>query len=371
MNILFYLHNLWEISATTRLAYDLAIVLRDRFNVNIEFAVNKRIHNDIKNLPFKLYVLNRKGEFGKAQGLRDIIGNNKYDVVFSYMLTQNVILSISKFLSSNKKTVYIGSVHNSDNFMENKEFYKFPYRILMKRIYENLDGIVVVSEAVKEDVNKAFFVKKEKMKVIYNYINIEKIKRLAQSEIPEKDIFRNPVIINVGRVEEQKGQEYLIRAFRIVKQEIPQAKLVIIGDGSLTSRLKNLSKNLNIHKDVHFFGYKENPFKYVAKAKVFAFPSLWEGVGNVVLEAQALGIPVVAFDSQGGHVDVLKNSGILVPLKDVRKLAENLIEILKNTEKWEKYSELSLKNIQNYSVNKKAEEYYNYFLEKIKEKRNA
>lgn len=371
MRVLFYLHNLWDISATTRLSVDLANVLKEKFDVDIEFAVNKKIENDVKNLPFKLHVLNRKGEIGKALALKDLIKKKKYDLVLSYMLTQNIILSITKtFLNNYEKTVFLGSVHNSDNYMGNKQWYKLPYRYLMKKIYENLDGIIVVSKAVEEDVSKAFFVKREKLKIIYNYIDIQKIRSLAQESITseEEKIFKNPVVINVGRVEIQKGQEYLIKAFKKVKEKIPESNLVIIGDGSQMQNLKNLTRSLNIEKDTYFFGYKSNPFKYVARAKVFAFPSLWEGVGNVVLEAQSLGIPVIAFNSQGGHVDVLKNSGILVPEKNVDKLSENIVRILQDENLREQYSKLALENIKNYSVEKKAEEYFNYFKEKIREK---
>lgn len=371
MKILFYLHNLWDISATTRLSVDLANYLSQNFGIQIDFAVNKRIKNDIKDLPFNLHVLNKKGEIGKALALKELIDNNNYDIVLAYMLTQNIILSISKMLSKRKnKTVFLGSVHNSDNYMENKEFYKIPYRFLMKKIYENLDGVIAVSSTVKDDINKAFFVNREKIKVIYNYIDVKKIRSLAKESLSpkEKEIFKNPVVINVGRVEVQKGQIYLIEAFKQIKEAVPQAKLVIIGDGSQRSTLENKIKKLKLEKDVFLFGYKKNPFKYIALSKVFAFPSLWEGVGNVVLEAQALGIPVVAFNSLGGHIDVLKDSGILVESKNVSILAKEILKLLINENLWEKYSLLSIENINKYTVEKKAKEYYQYFSEKLKEK---
>lgn len=370
MRVLFYLHNLWEISATARLAVDLAYALQ-KSTVEVEFALSKQTNEDIKNLPFKVHILNKKGEIGKALALKKIIERNKYDLVMSYMLTQNVILSISKYLIGKKtKTVFIGSVHNSYNYMENKQIYKLPYRFLMKKLYENLDGIVVVSKAVKEDVNRAFFVNKNKMKVIYNYIDIQKIRSMAQENLSsdEEKIFKKPVIINVGRVETQKGQKYFIKAFKKIKEKVPEANLVIIGDGSLMQNLKNLARELNVERDTYFLGYKPNPFKYVARSKVFGFPSLWEGTPMVVLETQALGVPVVAFNSQGGHVDVLKNSGILVPEKDVDRLSENIIRLLQDENLRKYYSELATENIKNYTVEKKAEEYLDYFKEKIRER---
>ncbi len=370
MKVLFYLHNLWEISATTRLAIDLATVLREKYRIDIEFAVSKQKSDDIKNLSFNLHVLNKKGEISKAIALKTLIENNKYDIILSYMLTQNIILSIAKLLSKKTNTVYLGSVHTSDNYMKNNSLLKLPYRLLIKWLYENLDGIIVVSKAVEEDIHKAFFVMKDKLKVIYNYIDDKKIERLSHEELPpqEKEIFENPVIINVGRVEIQKGQEFLIKSFPIILKEIPESKLVIIGDGSLREKLEFLIRKYNLEGKAFILGYRENPFKYIAKSKVFAFPSLWEGTPVVILETQALGIPIVAFNSQGGHVDVLKDSGILVPEKDHKKLAKEIISLLKDRQKWEKYSKLSLVNIKNYSVEKKADEYYSYFLKKLEKK---
>ena len=370
MKILFYLHNLWKLSATTKLAVDLAIGLRNKYKVNIEFAISKRVENDINSLPFKIHTLNRKGELGKALALKNLIQNNNYDIVFSYMLTQNIILSLAKFmLPKDIKTVFIGSVHNSDNYLKLNSIWKTPYRYLMKKIYENLDLIIVVSKIVEDDVNKAFFVNKSKLKVIYNYINIESIKNLAQEPLLEKEmeIFKNPVIINVGRMETQKGQEFLIKAFALIKQRIQNAKLVILGDGTLRNKLTNLAKDLNVLEDVYMLGFVNNPYKYLKYSKVFLFPSLWEGVGNVVLEAQALGIPIVAFNSRGGHVDVLKNSGILVPNKDYKSLAENAISLLENENLCNKYKNLSIENSLNYSVDKKVREYYEVFMEKLEE----
>ncbi|WP_457638845.1 glycosyltransferase [Persephonella sp.] len=371
MKILFYLHNLWNISATTRLAVDLASELQKKYGVDIDFVVNKRIHNDLKDLPFNLFVLNRKGEIGKALGLKDIILRNKYDLVLSYMLTQNIVLSITKaIVPSNIKTVFLGSVHNSDNYMKNREFYKIPYRLLMKKLYENLDGIIVVSNAVKEDINRAYLVSNSKIKVIYNYIDTNRINSLAEEPLTpeEKEMFSRPVVINVGRMEVQKGQEYLIKALPIIKEKEPDVLAVIVGDGSLKEPLEKLAEKMGLKNSVSFLGYRDNPFKYMKHSKVFAFPSLWEGVGNVVLEAQTLGLPVVAFESQGGHVDVLKNSGILVPEKDYIKLGQRIADLLTDEEERKKYSCMSSQNAKNYTVEKKAEEYYNYFMEKIKEK---
>src|SRR5690606_31621870 len=95
--------------------------------------------------------------------------------------------------------------------------------------------IIVVSKEIKKDLIYNYGLNEDKIKVIYNSYPIGKIKKMAQTDIEEKykTIFNNPVIITAGRLNKQKGQWHLIRAFSKVKDSIPNAKLVILGEGEL------------------------------------------------------------------------------------------------------------------------------------------
>jgi len=364
MRLLLFLHNLWSISSTARLARDLAKALSSK-GVEVEFLLSRRIPDELDDVPFPIYTLNKKGEIGRAFGIREFLQKRHYDVVLSYMRSQNVSLSMAKSISPCPRTLFIGSVHYADNYKKVNSPLYLPYRLLMKKIYENLDGIIAVSSVVKEDLKKAFFIKDKKIKVIHNYIDVKRVKELSRESLSaeEESFFKRPVIVNVGRVEPEKGHKELIRTFLRIKKQLPEAGLAILGDGSLMGEVRELVKRFGLSNDVFMPGFVRNPFKYVARSKVFIFPSFREGVGNVVLEAQALGIPVVAFKSHGGHVEVLRSSALFAPAGDVATLAKHTLALLKDQKLREKFISLGKENVKHYTAQRKAEEYLSYFNE--------
>ncbi|RUM59917.1 MAG: hypothetical protein DSY66_05265 [Persephonella sp.] len=362
MKVLFYSHNLWKISSTAKLSVDLANKLKEKYDLDIRFVISKKSDNDLE-VNFPIYHLKRKGEIGKALGLKDLIQREKFDIVFSYMLTQNIILSLAKYFSKYKKTAFVGSVHYIDNYEKTNSWYKYPYRLLIKKLYSNLDKVVAVSNYVKEDLKRAFFLDDKKIEVIQNFIDLDRVKRLSAEPITEKEknIFREDVIINVGRLEIEKGQIYLVRAFKKVNELRKNTKLVIIGDGSQREIIEAEVKKLNLENSVYLLGYKTNPYKYIKYSKLFVLPSLLEGSSIVGLEAQTLGLPVVAFNSEGGHLEVLGDSSLLVSPKDINGLSNSILKLLSDKKLYDRFKTLSLENVKNFSVDKKAEEYFQFF----------
>ncbi|MEM2507578.1 MAG: glycosyltransferase, partial [Nitrososphaeria archaeon] len=125
------------------------------------------------------------------------------------------------------------------------------------------------------------------------------------------------ILITVGRLTKQKGQWYLLRIFKELKKEFPELKLLILGEGELKEYLTGLSKDLGLKTyvwdkdqlsenfDVYFLGFQKNPFKFIARSKLFVFPSLWEGFGNVLIESMACGTAVVSADCRSGPREIL------------------------------------------------------------------
>src|SRR5699024_9268769 len=165
--------------------------------------------------------------------------------------------------------------------------YRFFYKKIIKYMYNKADLIISVSEAIKADLIENFGIRREKVEVVYNFYDIEKIDDLAREAINSNHIslFDHPVFITAGRLKKQKGHWHLIRAFKKVKEEITDAKLVILGKGDLEEYFKNLARELQIEEDVHFLGFESNPFKYFLRSDIYVFPSLYEGFPNALNEA--------------------------------------------------------------------------------------
>jgi len=190
-------------------------------------------------------------------------------------------------------------------------------KLLVRLLYPKADLIIAVSYGVKQSLIN-LGIEEEKIKVIYNPYSIDEIRELAKEPLGSyEEIFKHPVLITAGRLTKQKGQWYLLRVFKALKEKHKDLKLVILGEGELKDYLVKLSEELGLKTyvwdrdklsesfDVYFLGFQKNPFKFIARSKLFVFPSLWEGFGNVLVEAMACGVPVVSSDCRSGPREIL------------------------------------------------------------------
>jgi glycosyltransferase involved in cell wall biosynthesis len=137
----------------------------------------------------------------------------------------------------------------------------------------------------------------------------------------------DPVILGVGRLNEQKDFQTLLRAFANVLKK-RHAYLVILGEGEERSSLEVLSEELNVAHRVHMPGFVRNPYKYMARSDVFVLSSKFEGFGNVIVEAMACGCPVVSTNCRSGPTEILENGkwGRLVPVEDPLRMSNAINE---------------------------------------------
>lgn len=248
-------------------------------------------------------------------------------------------------------------------------------------IFKKADIIVSLSKGVKEDLVNFYHVNEEKIKVIYNACNVETIKTLSKEKIEETNFLNSNenIVVTAGRLTNQKGQWHLIRAFTKVVENIPNAKLLVLGQGEEEQYLKNLITSLKMNSSIFLMGYQQNPYCYFSKASIFVFSSLFEGFGNTLLEAMACDLPIISTDCPVGPRELLEpkssyhdhindkymecENGILIPVCDGNHYSENdkltreelimaeaIIELLKNQKLREKYVERSKKRIKDFSV---------------------
>lgn len=193
--------------------------------------------------------------------------------------------------------------------------------------YHKLDGKIAVSEPAMRFVSRYF---PGEYRIIPHGVDVN---RFSAEVSPIEEFCDGKLnILFVSRLEGRKGIRYLLKAFRIVKAEIPQARLIIVGPGN-KSRYKDWVKAVKL-KDVVFVGYTSYADlpRYYRTADVFSIPAVGrESFGIVLLEAMAAGKPIVATDIDG-YANVMTHGvdGLLVPPKDVKTLAHALTSLLKD-----------------------------------------
>ena len=167
------------------------------------------------------------------------------------------------------------------------------------------DHIVAVSRNVGLEQVKEYGAKKKKISVIYNPIDPASLreKALKEAEDPVFSSLREShrhLLITAGRLTAQKAHWHLIRAFREVHAKFPDTALVILGQGEFQPALQKLTDALGLSEHVLLAGFHPEPFCYMSCADIFVLPSLFEGFSNALLEAMALGLPLVACDCNSG-----------------------------------------------------------------------
>lgn len=166
----------------------------------------------------------------------------------------------------------------------------------VQKKYTHFDCVFGVSNDVCKSFKKYFG--NINVKTIYNPINAEKIKSLSKESI---NIIPNntPLFISVGRQIKLKGYDRLINCFYQLKKEGLSFELWLVGYGDETDSLKNQIDNLNLQSEIKLLGHQNNPYSYVSKADYFVCSSYVEGLSTVVLEALALGVPIITTNCSG------------------------------------------------------------------------
>lgn len=198
-------------------------------------------------------------------------------------------------------------------------------------IYPSVDDIITVSEGVAEDALQLTGLPRERIHAIANPVITPLLyqQSLAEVDHPWFSDTSVPLILGAGRLTEQKDFATLLKAFAHVSKQ-RACRLALLGDGALRQSLETLAGEMGVSEHVWFGGFQTNPYAYMAKASLFVVSSRWEGTANVLTEAMALGIPVVATDCPSGPRETLAGGrfGKLVPVGDVDALAVAILETL-------------------------------------------
>jgi glycosyltransferase involved in cell wall biosynthesis len=246
----------------------------------------------------------------------------------------NQVAILSRFFSpkSTRIVVRMGTT-TSAALAGRSAIKKWLWYLPMRILYPLADEIIVISRGVAEDMARITGMPVSKFKVVSNPVISKEMMRSARVDTGHPWFSDNslPIILGAGRLTRQKDFATLMRAFARLHAKIP-CRLVILGEGRDRFKLEALAARLGIARDVALPGFVENPYAFMTRASLFVLSSAWEGLGNVLIEAMSLGIPVVATDCPSGPREILANGryGKLVPVGNAEKLAAAMQATLKN-----------------------------------------
>ena len=231
-------------------------------------------------------------------------------------------------------TRLVGQLHmNMTGFLKSKpRLQRWLRTAPMRWLFPYLDRIICVSEGVVEDTLAITEMSPDRVLAIRNPVITPELAEQAREPVDHpwfnEDI---PVIVGAGRLTPEKDFPTLIRAFGRVRQD-RNCRLMILGEGPLQPELESLIAELGLAASVSLPGFCANPFAYMKRASLFVMSSAWEGSGNVLVEALALGIPSVSTDCPYGPRETLADGkyGPLVPVGDHEALARAMLQTLNN-----------------------------------------
>jgi len=296
---------------------------------------------------------------------------SRYDIIItSAGLVGNCITAIvSKLLRV--PAVGVGYAEELIIPMKRKGLKNFIKRTLMEYSYNKFNGFIACCHFTKGTAN-TLGIPEDKIEVFPVMLNDRKGMEIANEKI--KNINKKHQILTVGRLVERKGFHFLIEAVKLLKDEIPDVELYIVGRGAEEKRLENLIKRYKLEKNVFLTGVlsEDELSELYKKSAVFVLANVTlpngdtEGCPTVFIEASAHGIPVIGGINCGASDAVDDGAtGYLVNPRDIETLKEKIKELLLNPELAEKMGEMGRIKVRNGHSSQKAGQRLEHFLERI------
>jgi glycosyltransferase involved in cell wall biosynthesis len=241
------------------------------------------------------------------------------------------------------------------------------FAVVARMGYAAADLVVTTSSGVADDLVRSFGVRPERVRVVHNPVDLEEIAAAAAQPIDPAHaaLWHSPVVVAAGRLAEVKNYPLLIEAFSLVRQRTA-AQLFILGQGDQEPALRELIEQRGLGDAVHLCGFHVNPWKYIARADVFVLTSRYEGFGNVLVEAMACGVPVVATSTAGTREIVsVGEDGFLVDRHEPAAVAAALERVLTDSGLRQRMSDAARRHAQRYRADVIALQYDRVFAEAL------
>jgi glycosyltransferase involved in cell wall biosynthesis len=307
-----------------------SILLRhlDRTSFEPHLALLRAEGEYLRDLPDDVKVHDLECSRGRyaPPGLVRLVWKLRPQAVLSTSPQANMALTLSSPFLPRGTRVLLSEANMPSAELEDGVAHPRLWTWLYRHLYKRADKVVCLCDAMMDDLALHFDVPREKLMRIYYPVDLQRVRESADSE-GNPFAGPGPHLAAVGRLCRQKGFDLLLEALAAVRTHLPQASLTILGQGPLLAELTQQAEGLGLADAVRFLGFQRNPWQYLKHADVFVLPSRYEGLPNVLLEALALGTPIVATDCPGAirEVRALHPEIEMVPPEDPEGLAQGIL----------------------------------------------
>ena len=282
--------------------------------------------------------------------LRNYMARHQFHIVHTHLIHADLYGTLAaKFAAV---PVIISSRHNDDKFRRSRGV------IYLNKILAHWhDRVIVISHWIGKFLQEVEGIPPRKIVPIHYGLQPETLAAQADTSYVRREFQipdQTPVIGTIGRLTEQKGHIYLLRAITQVRKYFPDIRVLLVGDGELRKELEQQTYSLGIATNVIFTGYRTDAARLLSGFDFLVFPSLWEGFGLILLEAMALKKAIVASRVSAIPESVLDGeTGLLVPPKDPERLAQAMLTLLRDPDLARNMGENGYTRLQkNFSVQK-------------------
>ncbi|MEY8349324.1 glycosyltransferase [Bacillus cereus] len=330
--------NSFSLAGAEKLVFDIASnINKEKYELYIcsigkspNSSIEENIKKELVGNSIKVFCLDKKPKGDRIRTLRrlvKIIRNNSIDIIHTHCPSPDLYGRVAAKIMGIEDTYT--TIHNSagySKFLEN----------LLGRWTK---GYIAISKQVRDYMHEKLLISEDKIHLVFNGIDVDKYKNIQIN----KEEYRlklglksdDVVITTIGRVTEQKGHIFLVKAIKKVKEYYPNVRVLIVGNKGLDKVLyKKITDYVELEKlqeNVSFLGNREDVPEIMKMSDVFVFPSLYEGFALVSLEAMASSIPIIATDVGSIREIIMPNkNGIIIPSKDVKSIEDNILYMLDN-----------------------------------------
>jgi|LSQX01.3.fsa_nt_gb glycosyltransferase involved in cell wall biosynthesis len=366
-----HLINSFSLAGAEKLVYDICKRIdKNKFEVYIcsigyqNTAMEKHIINELEHEDIHTTTLKKEKNKKRIRTifeLRKIILENKIDIINTHCTSPDFYGRTAAFFSNLK--IVFSTVHNTKGYSgKNERIYKY---ITTKYI--------AISDTVKEYIVNELKISNKKVEIIYNGIDkhlLSSVRCDRNSKLRELKVDPEKfVVLNIGRVEYQKGQIYLVEAARELMLKFANIHFVIVGNTNLDHKcyneIKELIDNYSLNEYFTFTGIRKDIPEILNASDIFVFPSLYEGFSLTVMEALACGKPVVATDVGSiREIIVDGKNGTIIPPMNPNAIADSLYKFMSDNNYFEKISYNAYSSFSNkFTIEKTLESYKNLYME--------